>query len=190
MRHKLSEARKVSHLKPLGHLLGKTGEITPPPSSPPRVLGRITLPDTAEGDPGALTANEQPLVADETEARRIAAELGTYTGMAQLAAPMTRTRDYLPRSSTPLAELTPGKAPLNSHVPWAAFLPEGFQLERGTLETGDIALSALFKGAIVERKTPADLASCVGSGRERFERELRRGKRGRVGEGRPTKRVP
>ena len=39
-------------------------------------LGRITLPDTAEGDPGPLTANEQPLVADEAEARRTAAELG------------------------------------------------------------------------------------------------------------------
>jgi hypothetical protein len=50
LRHKLSEA-KVSHLKPLGHLLRKTGEITPPPSASPRVLGRITLPDTAEGDP-------------------------------------------------------------------------------------------------------------------------------------------
>ena len=60
--------------------------------------------------------------------------------------------------------------------PWAEYLPEGFQLERGTLETGDIALSALPEGAVVERKTPADLASCIGSGRERFERELRRGR--------------
>jgi hypothetical protein len=76
LRHKLSEVRKVSHLKPLGHLLSEGGKITPQPSSPPRVLGRIILPDTAEGDPGPLTANEQPLVADEAEARRIAAELG------------------------------------------------------------------------------------------------------------------
>ena len=48
--------------------------------------------------------------------------------------------------------------------PWAEYLPEGFQLERGTLETGDIALAALSKGAVVERKTPADLARCIGSG--------------------------
>jgi hypothetical protein len=45
--------------------------------------------------------------------------------------------------------------------------------EPGTLETGDIALAALLEGAVVERKTPANLASCIGSGRERFERELR-----------------
>ena len=76
LRHKLSEVRKVSHLNPLGHLLSKGEKVTPQSSSPPRVLGRITLPDTAEGDPGALTANEPPLVADEAEARRIAAELG------------------------------------------------------------------------------------------------------------------
>lgn len=74
--HKLSEVRKVSHLKSLGHLLSEGGKITPQSSSPPRVLGRITLPDTAEGDPEPLTAYEQPLVADEAEARRIAAELG------------------------------------------------------------------------------------------------------------------
>ncbi|MGC2578881.1 MAG: ERCC4 domain-containing protein [Terrimicrobiaceae bacterium] len=61
--------------------------------------------------------------------------------------------------------------------PWAEYLPEGFQLERGTLETGDIALTALPpKAVVVERKTPTDLASCIGSGRERFERELRRGR--------------
>jgi hypothetical protein len=33
-------------------------------------------------------------------------------------------------------------------------------------------LAALPEGAVVERKTPGDLASCIGSGRERFEREL------------------
>jgi DNA excision repair protein ERCC-4 len=60
--------------------------------------------------------------------------------------------------------------------PWLEYLPEGWELERGTLETGDIALAALPEGAVVERKTPTDLTSCIGSGRERFERELRRGR--------------
>ena len=36
--HKLSEVRKVSHLKSLGHLLSEGGKITPQSSSPPRVL--------------------------------------------------------------------------------------------------------------------------------------------------------
>ena len=60
--------------------------------------------------------------------------------------------------------------------PWAAYLLEGWELERGTLETGDIALAALPEGAIIERKTPADLASCIGASRERFEKELKRGR--------------
>jgi hypothetical protein len=114
LRHKLSEVRKVSHLKPLGHLLSEGGKITPQPSSPPRVLGRIILPDTAEGDPGPLTANEQPLVADEPRLAASPPNWATFTGIAQLAAPMTRTRDYLPRSFAPLVELTPAKAPLSS----------------------------------------------------------------------------
>ena len=41
--------------------------------------------------------------------------------------------------------------------PWAAYLLEGWELERGTLETGDIALAALPEGAIIERKTPAGI---------------------------------
>jgi DNA excision repair protein ERCC-4 len=49
------------------------------------------------------------------------------------------------------------------------------KIERGTLETGDVALAALPEGAVIERKTPGDLAGCIGSGRERFEREFRRG---------------
>ena len=38
LRHKLSEVRRVSHLKPLGHLLSDGGKTTPQSSSPPRVL--------------------------------------------------------------------------------------------------------------------------------------------------------
>lgn len=60
--------------------------------------------------------------------------------------------------------------------PWAPYLPAGWKLDRGTLETGDIALAALPESAVIERKTPADLAGCIGRGRERFERELRRGR--------------
>lgn len=59
--------------------------------------------------------------------------------------------------------------------PWAKFLPEGWEVVRGALETGDVVLSALPEGAVIERKTPGDMASCIGASRERFERELRRG---------------
>jgi len=60
--------------------------------------------------------------------------------------------------------------------PWAAFLPDGAELIRSGLETGDLALLALPDSAVIERKTPADLAGCIGSNRERFERELKRGR--------------
>ena len=60
--------------------------------------------------------------------------------------------------------------------PWANFLPAGWEIERGSLETGDVALSALPEGAVTERKTPSDVASCIGANRERFERELKRGR--------------
>jgi ERCC4-type nuclease len=58
--------------------------------------------------------------------------------------------------------------------PWKQYLPEGWSFERGLLETGDVAISALPDGGVVERKTASDLVSCIGVGRERFERELRR----------------
>ena len=58
--------------------------------------------------------------------------------------------------------------------PWARFLPEGWCVNRGTLETGDIAIARLPDGVVIERKTAADLAGCIGSNRERFERELKR----------------
>jgi DNA excision repair protein ERCC-4 len=60
--------------------------------------------------------------------------------------------------------------------PWSRHLPEGWRFERGTLETGDVTLAALPDGAVVERKTPGDLVSCIGSERTRFERELKRGR--------------
>jgi ERCC4-type nuclease len=60
--------------------------------------------------------------------------------------------------------------------PWAAHLPEGWLIENGTLETGDIALARIPDGVVIERKTPSDLAGCIGASRERFERELRRGR--------------
>jgi hypothetical protein len=44
------------------------------------------------------------------------------------------------------------------------------------LETGDVAIARLPDGVVIERKAPGDLACCVGSSRERFERELRRGR--------------
>lgn len=58
--------------------------------------------------------------------------------------------------------------------PWARWLPANIRLERGTMETGDFALLALPAGSVIERKTPSDLAGCIGGSRERFERELAR----------------
>ncbi len=58
--------------------------------------------------------------------------------------------------------------------PWEQFLPAGWTPETGTLETGDVALACLPDGVVIERKTPGDLAGCIGSSRERFERELKR----------------
>jgi DNA excision repair protein ERCC-4 len=60
--------------------------------------------------------------------------------------------------------------------PWTAMLPLGWTLERASLETGDFCLATHPHGAVIERKTPCDMASCMGAGRERFERELRRGR--------------
>jgi ERCC4-type nuclease len=71
---------------------------------------------------------------------------------------------------------------VDSREPWPhawqrdRYLPEGWALERGTLETGDFCLASHPEGAVVERKTPSDMAACVGASRERFERELRRGR--------------
>ena len=58
--------------------------------------------------------------------------------------------------------------------PWAALLPSGWGFERVTLESGDFALASHPHGVTVERKTPSDMAGCIGADRERFERELRR----------------
>lgn len=58
--------------------------------------------------------------------------------------------------------------------PWEKFAPENIVFIRAGMETGDFCLAALPDGAIVERKTPSDLAGCLASSRERFERELKR----------------
>jgi ERCC4-type nuclease len=60
--------------------------------------------------------------------------------------------------------------------PWLTYLPQGWEFERASLETGDVVLSALPEGAVIERKTPSDMANCIGASRERFEKELRRGR--------------
>ena len=41
--------------------------------------------------------------------------------------------------------------------PWAKFLPEGREAVGEGLETGDVVLSALPEGAVIERKTPSDM---------------------------------
>src|SRR5437763_9529212 len=57
---------------------------------------------------------------------------------------------------------------------WTPFFSDKVTVERDCLETGDVAIAALPDGAVVERKTVPDLLGCIGKGRERFERELRR----------------
>jgi DNA excision repair protein ERCC-4 len=60
--------------------------------------------------------------------------------------------------------------------PWHPHLPPGWHLTREGLGTGDPCVAQLPEGVVIERKTPADLAACIGRERERFERELRRGR--------------
>jgi len=49
--------------------------------------------------------------------------------------------------------------------------------EQGTLTTGDYSIKGLERFVAIERKTPDDLVACLKNGqRERFERELSRGK--------------
>lgn len=60
--------------------------------------------------------------------------------------------------------------------PWLRFLPSGWTFERASLETGDLCLAALPEGVVIERKSVSDFVGCMTSGRERFERELRRGR--------------
>lgn len=60
--------------------------------------------------------------------------------------------------------------------PWMPYWSADLRLVRGTLDTGDVALAALPDGAVVERKTIPDLLACLGRERERFERELMRGR--------------
>lgn len=57
-------------------------------------------------------------------------------------------------------------------------LPYYFQTPaiRGTLATGDYSLSGAEHLIAIERKTLPDLISCLCNGRQRFERELHRGK--------------
>jgi ERCC4-type nuclease len=50
----------------------------------------------------------------------------------------------------------------------------GTVVEAGTLDVGDYSLAGLTDRCAVERKALSDLVSCLGSGRERFERELQR----------------
>ena len=56
--------------------------------------------------------------------------------------------------------------------PWVDYWPD-VSIEMATLETGDICAAGNLD-VVIERKTPADLLGCMTSGRERFERELRR----------------
>jgi ERCC4-type nuclease len=57
--------------------------------------------------------------------------------------------------------------------PWARYFSGGVKLTLDTLETGDLALSSIPDGAVIERKTVTDLLTCIGKGRERFEREVK-----------------
>ena len=53
----------------------------------------------------------------------------------------------------------------------------GFPTERGTLVTGDYSVKGLERFVAIERKSVNDLVGCLKNGqRERFERELSRGR--------------
>lgn len=60
--------------------------------------------------------------------------------------------------------------------PWIEHFSADVLITRGTLETGDFALAALPDATVVERKAIGDLLGCLGQGRERFQRELQRGR--------------
>lgn len=57
-----------------------------------------------------------------------------------------------------------------------AFLGQNgdIETERGTLSLGDYSLAGLTDRVAVERKSLADLVTCLGKERERFQRELMR----------------
>jgi ERCC4-type nuclease len=58
--------------------------------------------------------------------------------------------------------------------PWRAYLPPTVTMTRATLSTGDFTLTEHFEDVAVERKTVSDLLTCIGTDRDRFERELQR----------------
>jgi ERCC4-type nuclease len=58
--------------------------------------------------------------------------------------------------------------------PGAEFLPDDCTLERATIETGDWCVAGAKDGVVIERKTASDFLGTITSGRERFEKELRR----------------
>lgn len=52
--------------------------------------------------------------------------------------------------------------------------PISLKSKIGTLTTGDYSIEGLENHICIERKAPDDLLGCIGNGRERFERELKR----------------
>ena len=60
--------------------------------------------------------------------------------------------------------------------PFAERLYECVIVEVGTLAVGDYSLAGLTDRAAVERKSLPDLVQCLGRERDRFERELQRGR--------------
>jgi ERCC4-type nuclease len=53
---------------------------------------------------------------------------------------------------------------------------QGVEVERAGLATGDYSAAGLEDFIALERKSLPDLVACIGPERERFERELQRGK--------------
>jgi DNA excision repair protein ERCC-4 len=64
--------------------------------------------------------------------------------------------------------------PWESH-PWRPYLPADIRVIRQALPVGDFSLAGLEEIAL-ERKAGSDLLSCMTSGRDRFEAEMRRAK--------------
>ncbi len=60
--------------------------------------------------------------------------------------------------------------------PWAAHFSADVKLQRATLDVGDVCVAVLPDGVVCERKAVPDLLACIGRERERFDREIRRGR--------------
>ena len=92
LRHKLTDAGRLTrHSKPRGHLLGKSPVHPRSAKAPPRILGRIVLPDTPPPPPPLkLDALRQ----SQIEKAQPLASVATSCGCQQVTAPAHAAKDW------------------------------------------------------------------------------------------------